>query len=81
MLKWKRENKKQNSYKMPTDIWKPNKMKQKDERRVEKYVKLSMTYLLCVHLTQWSRLNEQSTVFSSLPSHFFFNFLVTFLLP
>lgn len=28
----------------------------------EKYVKLSMTYLLCIHLAQWSRSNEQLSV-------------------
>lgn len=31
----------------------------------EKYVKLSMTYLLCIHLAQWSRSNEQLSVQAS----------------
>lgn len=32
------------------------------KKRLEKYAKLSMTYLLCIHLAQWSRSNEQLSV-------------------
>lgn len=42
--------------------YKMNKPNEENERELEKYVKLSMTYLLCIHLAQWSRSNEQLSV-------------------